>query len=93
MSGGKPVISAARMYAVIVALDGGANVFDLSSGADQQAALRKALRCGYLRPSRFAATRSVRPAIVAYAVTTEGRDFLQRVEAAQYSSVSSSIGS
>lgn len=52
MSGGKPVISAARMYAVIVALDGGANVFDLSSGADQQAALRKALRCGYLRPSR-----------------------------------------
>lgn len=77
----KPVISAFRVYDVLVALDDGADVSDLGFGVEERAALRKAMRHGYLRPARFAQGNNVRPAIVAYAVTPEGRDFIDRVEA------------
>lgn len=80
---GKPVIQADRVYRTIAALDDGTNPHDVDNL--DEGALRKALRSGYLRPARFAPTKSPvnRPAIIAYAVTPEGRDFLHRVEAAE----------
>jgi hypothetical protein len=66
------------LYDVLVTLDQeGGYTRELTD--PQRRTLRKAVRLGYVEPSRFAASNS-RPRVIAYAVTASGHDFISQVD-------------
>jgi hypothetical protein len=76
---GKPVISAKRIYDVIVTLDHeGGGTYELDEM--ELRALKKARRLQYIDPAQYAPTSSGRAYITRYRITADGRDFIHRVD-------------